>query len=82
MHLRPKAYLQVFSRLRRRHLWQSPRSNSTNREASPLLTFIAVVLALLLAILEVDQHGAALHSLGLLGDLTGTQPNFTIFMGP
>jgi len=79
MHMRPKAYLQVFSRLQRLHLWQSRRSNSTNQEASPLLTFIAVVLALLLAMLEVDQHGAPLQSLGLLGD---TQPNFSHFMGP
>jgi hypothetical protein len=38
------------------------------------------VLALLLAILEVDQHGAALQSLGLLGDPTST--SLTNFMGP
>ncbi len=44
-----------------------------------MLIFIAVVLALLLAILEVDQHSAALRSLGLLGDPSGTPSNF---MGP
>jgi hypothetical protein len=82
MHMRPKGYVQVFSRLLRFHFWQSRRPNPTNQEASLLLFFIAVVLTLLLAILEVDQHSAALQSLGLLGDPTGTQPNFTSFMSP
>ncbi|GLR83631.1 hypothetical protein GCM10007857_03410 [Bradyrhizobium iriomotense] len=80
MYIRPKAYLQVLSRLRRLHIWLSLRPILTNQEASPLLIFVVVVLALLLAILEIDQHGAALQSLGLLGD--PTQPSFTNFMGP
>jgi hypothetical protein len=40
------------------------------------------VLALLLAILEVDRHDATLQFLGLPGNLTGTQPEFANFMGP
>jgi hypothetical protein len=80
MHIRPKAYLQVLSR--RVHIWLSRLPSPTNQEASPLLIFIAVVLALLLAILEVDRHGATLQFLGLPGNLTGTQPEFTNFMGP
>jgi hypothetical protein len=80
MYIRPKDYSQVLSRLRRLHIWLSLRPSLTNQDASPLLIFIAVVLALLLAILEVDQHGAALQSLGLLGDPTST--SLTNFMGP
>ena len=68
--------------MRRLHIWLSLRPSLSNHDASPLLIFIAVALALLLAILEIDQHGAALQSLGLLGDLSGTQPNFANFMGP
>jgi hypothetical protein len=45
----------------------SPHHDVVSAEASPLLIFIAVVLALLLAILEVDAHRAELESLGLLG---------------
>ena len=82
MHIRPKAYLQVLSRLRHLHVWVSRPASPISQEASPLLVFIVVVLVLLLAILEVDQHAAALRSLGLLGELTRTQPNFTNFMGP
>ncbi|WP_249157942.1 hypothetical protein [Bradyrhizobium jicamae] len=45
-------------------------------EASPLLIFTAVVLALLLAILEVDLHSADLQSLGLMGDAFSIAPAF------
>lgn len=56
MQLRPKACLQSISRW-----WHvrdlSPRNrDSSTQEASPLLVYIVVVLALLLAILEVDLH--------------------------
>jgi hypothetical protein len=40
------------------------------------------VLALLLAILEVDRHDAKLQFLGLPGNLTGTQSEFANLMGP
>jgi len=50
----------------------------STRKRPPPLIFIAAVLALLLAILEVDLHGAPLQSLGL----TGTQPDLANFMGP
>ncbi len=36
-------------------------------EASPLLILIAVVLALLLAILEIDRHSAQVPSLSAVG---------------
>ncbi|WFU45066.1 hypothetical protein QA640_19040 [Bradyrhizobium sp. CB82] len=67
---------------RRLHTWLSHLPSRTNQEASPLLIFIAVVLALLLAILEVDRLGATLQFLGLSGSLTGMQPGLTNFMGP
>lgn len=82
MHIRPKAYLQVLLRLRRLHVWLSHHPNPTSQEASPLLIFVAVVLAVLLAILEVDQQSAALRTLGLLGEPTGTLSNFTNLIGP
>ena len=68
MHIRPKAYLHVLSRLRVFRVWLSHGSAPTNQAASPLLIFVAIVLALLLAILEVDLHSAELRALGLLGD--------------
>lgn len=77
MQIRSKAYLLMMSRLRA--LLSSSTDDPATKEPSPMLIFIAVVLALLLAILEVDQHSAALRSLGLLGDPSGTPSNF---MGP
>lgn len=49
------------------------------REASPFLLLVAVVLALLLAILEVDLNSAELQSLGLMGNAFSADP---VFKGP
>ncbi|WP_249139174.1 hypothetical protein [Bradyrhizobium japonicum] len=46
------------------------------REASPVLALVAVVLALLLAILEVDLNSAELQSLGLMGNAFSADPVF------
>ncbi|MDA9426531.1 hypothetical protein XH97_31120 [Bradyrhizobium sp. CCBAU 53380] len=46
------------------------------REASPFLFLVAIVLALLLAILEVDLNSAELRSLGLMGDAFSADPVF------
>lgn len=46
------------------------------REASPFLFLVAVVLALLLAILEVDLNSAGLQSLGLMGNAFSADPVF------
>ncbi len=46
------------------------------REASPFLLLVAVVLALLLAVLEVDLNGTELQSLGLMGDAFSADPVF------
>ena len=65
MQIRSKAYLQFVSWLRAMRILLSPGDDPASREASPLLTYIAVVLVLLLAILEVDHHSIELQSLGL-----------------
>jgi hypothetical protein len=49
----------------------SSNDNEVPAEASPVLIYIAVVLALLLAMLEIDLRGAELQSLGLLSDPCG-----------
>jgi hypothetical protein len=65
--MRAKAYLHFIS------LWRSfrnsipPRHSDVRAEASPSLIYIVVVLAFLLALLEVDAHRGELESLGLLG---------------
>jgi hypothetical protein len=82
MQIRSKTYLLMISHLRDlRALLSSTRdpATKTSNEASSLLIFVAAVLILLLAILEVDQHRVMLQSLGLLGDLSSMQPNL---MGP
>ncbi|PIT06343.1 hypothetical protein TSA1_27695 [Bradyrhizobium nitroreducens] len=79
MQIRPRTYLQVLSRLRALRTSLSPDDAPTARETSPTLLLIAVVLALLLAMLEVDLHGAELQSLGLTG---GPFPVDPIFKSP
>ena len=78
MQIRSRAYLLMISHLRGLCTLLSPAHDpamKTSKEASSLLIFVAVVLSLLLAILEVDQHREMLQSLGLLGDAAGTHPN-------
>jgi len=66
MQMRPKAYLHLVT------LWRSlrhaipPHHRNVPAEASPSLVYAAIVLAFLLAILEVDTHRVELEALGLL----------------
>jgi hypothetical protein len=69
----------MISWLRALHGSISPNEEPSSREVSPLLIFMAVVLALLLAMLEVDLHSAELQSLGLIG---GAFPIDPAFKGP
>ncbi|MCP1762575.1 hypothetical protein [Bradyrhizobium japonicum] len=78
MQIRSKAYLLMISHLRTLRALLSPADDPASAKASPLLIYVTVVLALLLAILEIDQHDAELRALGLLGDLTCMRPD----MGP
>ena len=79
MQIRPKTYLHFIS------LWRSlrdaipPHHDNVPAEGSPSLIYTAVVLALLLAILEVDAHRGEVESLGLLGH---DNPIPTAFLGP
>jgi hypothetical protein len=79
MQVRSKAYLRMISRLRALRALLSPSEDPTAQEASPLLIYIAVVLALFLAMLEVDLHSAELRSLGLTGALF---PIDAVFVSP
>jgi hypothetical protein len=66
MQIRPKAYLHII------WLWRSlrdsipPHRGDVRAKASPSLVYAAVVLAFLLAVLEVDAHRGELEALGLL----------------
>jgi hypothetical protein len=51
----------------------------SSADTSPLLTYIAIVLALLLALLEIDAHRVELESLGLLPN---NYPVPAILLGP
>lgn len=79
MQIRPKAYLHLIS------LWRSlrdaipPHHSDVTAEASPSLIYTAVVLASLLAILEVDAYRGELEALGLLDSGYHIQ---AAFLGP
>jgi hypothetical protein len=79
MQIRPKTYLHLISLWRSLRDAISPHDDGVPAKASPSLIYIAVVLALLLAILEVDAHRGELESLGLLGS---DYPIQAIFSGP
>jgi hypothetical protein len=79
MQMRPKAYLHLIS------LWRSlrqaipPHHRHVPAEASPSLVYAAIVLAFLLAILEVDTHRVELDALGLIAS---DYPVPTAFVSP
>ena len=67
MQIRPKTYLHFISLWRSFRASISPHHGDVRAKASPSLIYTVVVLAFLLALLEVDAHRAELESLGLLG---------------
>lgn len=75
MQIRSRVYLQMVSRVRALGALISPDGKPDAQEASPVLIFIAVALALLLVLLEIDMHGAQLQSLGFV-------PLDSTFVGP
>jgi hypothetical protein len=79
MQIHPKAYLQLISRLRHFRALLPRNRDAADQDASPVLIYTVAVLALLLAVLEVDLHRALLQSFGLLGDPFGISP---VFMSP
>jgi hypothetical protein len=66
MQVRTWTYLQFASRSLR-HLMR-PFDRGTSAETPPLLIYIAAVLVVLLAVLEIDAHKLELESLGLLAN--------------
>ena len=78
MQGRSRPLLRMIARLCAAHAFMTA-PNPAAREASPLLVFTTIVLALLLAILEVDLHSADLESWGLMGDSFSAAP---MFKGP
>ncbi|PPQ21426.1 hypothetical protein CV770_01020 [Bradyrhizobium sp. AC87j1] len=65
----------MMARLRALRALDGPQ-DPFSREASPFLILVAIVLALLFAILEVDLNSAALQSAGLMGDGFSVDPIF------
>jgi hypothetical protein len=57
----------------------SAHGEKTETSASPILTFAAIALFLILAILEIDLHRDELRALGLVSSEEGINP---IFAGP
>ncbi|WGD49440.1 hypothetical protein QA641_27875 [Bradyrhizobium sp. CB1650] len=67
--------LRMISRLRAvRAFMVAP--DPAAQQASPLLLMTVIVLALLLAVLEVDLHSAELQPLGLISDAFSVEPIF------
>jgi hypothetical protein len=79
MQIRSKTYLHMISRLRALRSLMPPREEPTQQQASPLLMFISLVLALLLAMLEIDLHSAELQFLGFS---SGSFPIDPVFKMP
>ncbi|MGY3574433.1 MULTISPECIES: hypothetical protein [Bradyrhizobium] len=79
MQIHPKAYLQFISRIWHSRVLPPRDRNPTSRDASPLLIYIAAVLALLLAILIVDRHGAPFQLPEHVGDPAEINPIFMNF---
>jgi hypothetical protein len=79
MQIRPKTYLHLISLWRSLRDAISPHHDDVPAEASPSLIYTAVVMAVFLAILEIDAHRGELESLGLLGH---DYPIPAAFLGP
>jgi hypothetical protein len=79
MQIRPKTYLHFISLWRSLREAVSPHYDNVPAKASPFLILVAIVLALLLAILEVDAHRDELGALGLSG---ADYPVHATFLGP
>jgi hypothetical protein len=76
MQIRSKAYLQFISLWRLLRGFIPPRDDHVPARTSPSLLYTAVVLALLLATLEIDRHRAELESIGLVRNGYLVDPTF------
>ena len=76
MQIRSKAYEHFILICRSVRDLVVPDDQRTPTPTSPGLAYVAAVLALLLAILEVDIHQAELHLQGLMSERDLVDPNF------
>lgn len=76
MQIRSKAYEHFILICRSVRDVVAPDDQSIPTPTSPWLAYAAAMLALLLAILEVDIHQADLHLLGLMSERDMVDPNF------
>ena len=76
MQIRSKAYEHFILICRSVRDLVALDDQSIPTPTSPWLAYVAAVLALLLAILEVDIHQADLHLLGLMSERDLVDPNF------
>ena len=82
MQMRSKAYEHFISICRSFRDLVSPHDQSVRTPTSPALLYVATVLSLLLAILEVHLHRADLHLMGLMSDGDQVDPIFLSLAGP
>jgi len=75
MQGRSGPFLRMMAWLRILRTLDGPQ-DPTAREASPFLILVAIVLALLLAMLEVDLNSAEFQSLGSMGNSFSVDPIF------
>ena len=81
--MRKQGFSKLYARLesfRRDFLnRRTAQGDSADTPTSPLLTFVAAALFLILAILEIDLHRDELRVFGLINSQEGVDP---AFMGP
>lgn len=76
MQIRSKAYLRFVWLCRSIRGMVPPHHNDVPVGTSPVLIYIAIVLALFLAMLEIDRHRVELDSIGLLRNGYLIDPTF------
>jgi hypothetical protein len=82
MQIRSKAYKHFISICRSLHDLVSPHDQNVPTPTSPSLAYAAAVLALLLAILEMDLYRADLHLTGLMSETDQVDPIFLSLLSP
>ncbi len=76
MQIRSKAYLRFVWLYRSIRGMVPPHHGNASVRTSPMLVYIAIVLAVLLAMLEIDRHRAELDSIGLVRNGYLIDPTF------
>jgi hypothetical protein len=82
MQIRSKAYRHFISICRSLRDLVSPHDQNVPTPTSPLLAYAAAMLALLLAILEVDLHLADLQLIGIMSEGDQDDPIFLALLSP